>query len=124
MTIRVICDVHIARRIVRFFEVKGCPALHVNDILDGWHTKDAAISDYADRNGLTVVTKDADFKHSHLLYHSPSRLLKIDLGNISTDLLLELLELHFAHILEAFQAPVCLVELGLNYLRISLPDAE
>ncbi len=41
MTFRILCDVHIAYKVVRFFKNKGYEAIHVNDILDGFHTKDA-----------------------------------------------------------------------------------
>ncbi len=33
---KVLCDVHIARKVVRFFEKQGIDAIHVNDILDRW----------------------------------------------------------------------------------------
>lgn len=44
MTLRVLCDVHIAYKVVRFFEEKGYESIHVNDILDGFYTKDRDIS--------------------------------------------------------------------------------
>lgn len=94
MTFKVLCDVHIAFKIVRFFKDQGFEAIHVNDILDSYYTKDADISDYADRNGFVVVTKDADFQNSHLLKSTPERLLKISLGNLSTKKLLIVLEKH------------------------------
>ena len=112
MTFRVLCDVHIAYKVVRFFEEKGYESTHVNDILDGFYTKDRNISLYANENGLTVVTKDADFKNSHLLEGSPKRLLKINLGNIPTPRLIEILEANLDKIVEHFQAEKCLVELG------------
>jgi predicted nuclease of predicted toxin-antitoxin system len=124
MTIQVLCDVHIARKVVRYFDQKGCKAVHVNDILDSWYTKDADISDYANQHGFTVITKDVDFKHSHILKRQPSRLLKIDLGNISTQRLLDRLDAHYDDIVNAFQAPVCMVELGSNYLRVTLPGGD
>jgi predicted nuclease of predicted toxin-antitoxin system len=37
-----------------------------------------------------VVTKDADFRNSHLLSGSPRRLLIVTTGNITNDALLEL----------------------------------
>ena len=39
-------------------------AIHVNDILDKWNTKDAAISEYADSHDCIIITKDADFRDS------------------------------------------------------------
>lgn len=40
MTFKVLCDVHIAFKVVRFFKEKGYEAIHVNDILDSYYTKD------------------------------------------------------------------------------------
>lgn len=40
MSFKVLCDVHIAYRIVKFLKDKGSEAGHVNNILDGSRTKD------------------------------------------------------------------------------------
>ncbi len=39
-----------------------------------------------------VITKDSDFKNSHFIKHSPKKLIKINLGNISTNNLINILE--------------------------------
>lgn len=91
MTFQVLCDVHIALKVVRFFQAKGCKTLQVNEILDGYHTADRKIADFADENAYTLVTKDADFRNSHFIKGSPEKLLKIDLGNISTPMLISIL---------------------------------
>ena len=95
-----------------FFEEKGYGATHVNDILDGFYTKDRDISNYANENGSTVLTKDADFKNSHILEGSPKRLLKINLGNIPTPRLIEILDANLYEIVEHFQKEKFLVELS------------
>jgi predicted nuclease of predicted toxin-antitoxin system len=56
MTFKVLCDVHIAFKVAKFFERRGYEAIHVNNILEGYHTKDGAISDYANQHGFTVMT--------------------------------------------------------------------
>ena len=38
---KILCDVHIARKVVRFFLIRGIDSVHVNDILDGDHSKDS-----------------------------------------------------------------------------------
>ena len=81
---KVLCDVHIAKKVVRFFRDNGVESVHVNDILDSWYTKDEDIANYADDYDYTLMSKDADFKNSHLLKSSPKKLLKINLGNIPT----------------------------------------
>lgn len=118
MTFKVLCDVHIGYKIVRFFESKGHEAIHVNDILKGFYTKDSEISRYANENGFTVMTKDADFKNSHLLDNSPSRLLKISLGNIPTKRLIEILEANLGEITKHFQAQKCFIELGDGFMEV------
>jgi predicted nuclease of predicted toxin-antitoxin system len=118
MTFKVLCDVHIAFKVVKFFQEKGHEAIHVNEILDGFYTKEEDISQYANENGYTVMTKDADFKNSHLLESSPSRLLKISLGNIPTKRLIEILNANLDAIVEHFQEEKCFIELGDGFMEV------
>ena len=53
---KVICDVHIAKKVVKFLASEGVEAVHVNDILDSWHLKDQDIAQYADRNDFVLGT--------------------------------------------------------------------
>jgi predicted nuclease of predicted toxin-antitoxin system len=46
---------------------------------------------YADKNDLIVLTKDADFRNSFLIGGTPNKLVKINLGNISTNALIEVI---------------------------------
>lgn len=68
----------------------GHSARHTLDLCGGNRTPDADIAALADREDEVVVTKDADFIDSHLLFGSPSRLLLVAVGNISNFQLLEL----------------------------------
>lgn len=86
-----LCDVHISYKVVKYLIELGYETIHVNDILDKWYTKDTAISDFADKNELIVITKDVDFKTSYLIKNSPKKLIKINLGNITTSLLISLI---------------------------------
>ncbi|MCB9352870.1 MAG: DUF5615 family PIN-like protein [Lewinellaceae bacterium] len=115
---KVLCDVHIARKVVRFFKGKGIDAIHINDILDSWHTKDKKIADYADKEGYTVMSKDNDFKNSHLLKQSPKSLLMISLGNISTSKLIGILEKNLEFLKEKFEAEKSYVEISPNAVII------
>ena len=84
-----LCDVHISIKLVKFLISKNHECIHVNTILEKWYTKDSTIANYADQNGLILITKDADFRDSHYLKNNPKKLIKINLGNISNaDLLL------------------------------------
>ena len=59
---KVLCDVHIARKVVRFFQGEGVEAIHINDILESqegsiWVTT---------INGLNRYDAEAnDFEVSH-----------------------------------------------------------
>lgn len=57
----------------------------------------------ADRDDRVVVTKDQDFRDSHLLGRSPRRLLVINTGNITNDALLALVEAHLGAIVSALE---------------------
>ena len=118
MTFKVLCDVHIAFKVAKFFEERGYEAIHVNNIMEGSQTKDSAISDYANLHGLTVLTKDMDFKNSHFIQGKPNRLLRITLGNIPTKRLIEILDANLNTIIEHFQSEKCFVEIGDGYMEV------
>jgi predicted nuclease of predicted toxin-antitoxin system len=99
---KILCDVHIAIKVAKFLSSKGVETQHVNTILDKWHTKDDDICIYADKHDFVVLTKDAGFKNSHFVNQTPKKLIKVNLGNISTkdlirifDVILEQLQAHF-----------------------------
>ena len=78
-----LCDVHISYKLVKYLQQSDYMAIHVNEILDKWFTKDSEISTYADLNDLIVITKDSDFRDSFFIKKTPRKLIKINLGNIS-----------------------------------------
>jgi predicted nuclease of predicted toxin-antitoxin system len=82
---RFLCDVHISYKVVNFLSGLGYEAIHVNKILDKWLTRDKDICEFADSNDLIVITKDYDFRDSFFIQGSPKKLIKINLGNISTE---------------------------------------
>ena len=53
---------------------------------------DNAISAKADNNGRIVVTKDADFLDSYLLFRKPAKLLLVKTGNIPNSYLLKIFQ--------------------------------
>ena len=54
---KVLCDVHIPYKLVRFFKEKGLEAVHVNELPDKWFTKDHVISRFADDRALQLFLK-------------------------------------------------------------------
>jgi predicted nuclease of predicted toxin-antitoxin system len=114
---KILCDVHIARKVANFYQSKGIEAIHVNDTLHGDTSKDSQICSFADKGGYSVVTKDQDFQDSFFLKNTPERLLKIELGNISTNRLIEILEKHHDTIIDFFELPGMVV-LGKNAINL------
>ncbi|MCL6462254.1 MAG: hypothetical protein I4O51_10335 [Flavobacterium micromati] len=52
----------------------------------------AAISKFSDSKDVILITKDFDFKNSFLINKKPRKIIKINLGNISTNQLIELFD--------------------------------
>jgi predicted nuclease of predicted toxin-antitoxin system len=64
-----------------YFSVwRGTDYIHVRDLNDGW--TDAQVWDHAKREGLTIVSKDADFSARILIEAPPPRVIHIRLGNL------------------------------------------
>jgi predicted nuclease of predicted toxin-antitoxin system len=80
----------------------GHEVLRTASLPDGNRTADQQIAARADQDGQIVVTKDADFRTSHLLTGSPARLLLVATGNIDNDELLHLFEPRLAELEDAF----------------------
>lgn len=87
-----LCDVHISHKVVNHLILLGFECIHVNDILDKWYTTDKAICAYADKNDFVIISKDADFRDSFLINNTPKKLIKINLGNISNAVLMQIFE--------------------------------
>ncbi len=83
-------DVHLSISLSKFLSQQSeCTSVHVNQILQKWHTPDAEICKYADTKNLVVITKDSDFKNSHFINKTPKKIIRVALGNISNvDLIL------------------------------------
>ncbi|MFB1487127.1 MULTISPECIES: DUF5615 family PIN-like protein [unclassified Thiocapsa] len=89
---KVLWDVHMPYGLVNQLRQRGVDATHVNRILDGSETKDAAVAASADAHGMVLITKDSDFRDSHFLTGTPARLVRVTLGNLPNTALLALLK--------------------------------
>jgi predicted nuclease of predicted toxin-antitoxin system len=94
-------DAQLPARLARFLQQAGHDVVHTSDLPDGNRTTDRRIADFADVQSRVVVTKDRDFRDSHLLMNSPRRLLVVRTGNITNDALLKLFEAHLDAIINA-----------------------
>ena len=87
-----LCDVHISIKIAKSIEDLGYKCEHVNRVLNKWNTTDDEIISYVDYKNLILITKDQDFRNSFLLNSKPNKLIKVNLGNISNEKLLKIIE--------------------------------
>jgi len=87
-----LCDVHISYKIVNYLITLSFETIHVNAILKKWNTSDNDICKYADSHDHIVISKDSDFRDSYFVRKTPKKLIKINLGNISNQKLIIILE--------------------------------
>lgn len=118
-----ICDVHIAYKLVGYLKKKGCECTHVNQIFSNPQTTDSEIADYADENGLIVVTKDSDFRDRYILNRTPKKLLKLNTGNSSTQQMINLFENNWSTLVTANQQPHFYIETDIyHFFLIVIED--
>jgi predicted nuclease of predicted toxin-antitoxin system len=94
-------DQQLPRALAKYLTGLGHDATHIKDYLNGTTLSDAEVSRIADAEDRIVVTKDDDFRVSHLLRRSPARLLHVTCGNISTAGLLALIDRHYPELAAA-----------------------
>lgn len=87
---RFLCDVHISYKLTKHLISLGFDSIHVNEILDKSETKDSDLCRFADQNNYVIVSKDSDFRDSYFVKQSPKRLIKINLGNIPNQQLINI----------------------------------
>lgn len=101
---RFLVDAQLPIRLATQFSELGHEVLHTSSLPSGNRTTDQQIATAADLDGRIVVTKDSDFRNSHLLTGSPARLLVVATGNIGNADLLQLFESRMTELGEAFAA--------------------
>ena len=114
---RFLVDAQLPASVARLLRDAGHDAVHTSELADGNRTTDAELCRIADGDGRVVVSKDRDFRDSHLLRRSPRRLLVVATGNIANRDLLGLLAEHLPAI-EAALVGAALVELRADVLVI------
>lgn len=117
-----LCDVHISYKVVNFLSKSGFETIHVNQILDKWNTKDRDICKFADSNDLIVITKDSDFRNSFFVDGSPRKLIKVNLGNISTSDLIESISQILTAIEKLSNSSSFLVEIDKNLITYTTEE--
>lgn len=111
-----LCDVHISYKLCNHLINKGYECVHVNSILEKWLTADNVICQYADVNDYVVITKDEDFRSSHIFRKTPKKLIRIVLGNTSNERLIALFD-EFLPLLKSLESQeLFFVELGNSFV--------
>ncbi len=110
-------DAQLPARLARHLNDAGHDAIHTLDLPQQNRTTDAEISRIADADDRIVISKDNDFRASHLLDGTPVRLLVVSTGNITNRDLLALVDEHFDAVVAAFEG-ASLVELTADDLSI------
>lgn len=96
-------DAQLPRRMAGWLRDQGHDALHTLDLPDRNRTTDEAITEIARQQRRIVVTKDADFVHSHNLLRQPQQLLLVSTGNIANRELEQILRANLDTVVAAFQ---------------------
>jgi len=110
-------DAHMPKQLAAQLNAAGHDALHTLDLPLQNRTPDSAINQISVDEQRGVVTKDADFRDSHLLKGQPYKLLLISTGNIRNTDLLGLLAKNLERIVDALHSH-SFVELDRHHLII------
>ena len=86
--------------------------MHVNQLAGVSSTPDTEITKYADKNEMELISKDEDFVNSHFLQGKPSRLIRVTLGNIPNQQLIEIFDKNLLLIVNSMKAGKCYIEIG------------
>jgi predicted nuclease of predicted toxin-antitoxin system len=112
--VKFLIDAQLPARLALHLNDAGHDALHTLDLPEQNRTTDAEISRVADAEDRIVVSKDRDFRDSHLLSGSPARLLVVSTGNITNRDLLALFDAHLDALVDAFE--------GANLVQLTAGD--
>lgn len=112
----ILCNVHISYKICKFLDDKNINTIHVNQILNKSETKDSEICTYAGSNDFIALTKAIDFKNTFLINKTPKKLIKTNLGNISNQKLMKILEKHLELIFKLNKQPSFLLEIDMDQI--------
>lgn len=110
-------DAQLPRRLADQMHASGHDVVHTLDLPMQNRTSDEEINLISLETHRVVVTKDADFRDSHLLKGIPPKLLLVSTGNIRNDDLLHLFARNLDRIVDAFET-ASYVELDRQHLTI------
>lgn len=110
-------DAQLPARLAGLLVTAGHDAVHTSALPNGNRTTDADLAALADAEDRVVVTKDRDFRDSHLLRQTPRWLLLVTTGNITNDTLMALFDQHLDTMVAALQEAM-FIEVGSDILVV------
>ncbi len=114
---RFLVDAHLPPGLCAILQAAGHDAIHTCQLPAQNGTPDEAINLVSLREERVVVSKDADFYHSHVLHGKPWKLLLVRTGNIRTRELRTLFQRHLPSIVVALEIN-SLVELNHQAVQV------
>ena len=115
---RFLCDVHISIRLSKRLVESGHDCNHVNRLPGRWHTSDQEIARIADQEDRILITKDSDFRDSCIVKGTPRKLIKVNLGNIPSSVLADLIVAHLMDIERLNERARFLIEVDVDRLSV------
>lgn len=96
---KLLFDENLSPRLAQSLQAEYPESVHVQGVgLRGAH--DDRVWEYARDNGLTIVSKDNDFRQRSFLEGAPPKVVWLDVGNAGTHLIAELLRSEQAKLLK------------------------
>jgi predicted nuclease of predicted toxin-antitoxin system len=115
--VRFLVDTQLPSRLCVALDELDHDAAHVSQLTHGNRSTDAEVAAAADAENRVLVSKDRDFRDSHLLRGQPRRLLAVVTGNISNADLLRIFTDNLDQIVSTFEESR-FVELGTDVVVI------
>lgn len=112
-------DQQLPARLAAHLRDRGHHARHIKDYPGGTTLADVEIARIADAEGWAVVTKDEDFRLSHMLRTRPKWLVHVTCGNISTLGLLRVVDEYYDEFVSAVE---CYKYIELNRAGVVVHD--
>ncbi|WP_425390578.1 DUF5615 family PIN-like protein [Ekhidna sp.] len=98
-----IVDAQLPTKLSEILNGLGFDSMHVESLPKGDETTDKEITQFADDQNLTIVTKDFDFYHSFMALKRPKSLFLITTGNLKNRQLFDLIRNNASIIKQALQ---------------------
>jgi len=110
---KLIVDAQLPRKLSYFFISKGIDSVHTLELPERNLTSDSEIIEICETQNRIIVTKDSDFYESKLIRNKPKKLILVQTGNISNELLINLFDNCLEKIEELLES-YDIIEIGID----------